>query len=142
MGFSVSAAALIIGISFLIAFEGFTTAIVPLVSDVHQSYSEMMDKKTEASQASIDIINVSTNSNGSGYVDCAIYIKNSGSNTITLQRCSLLIDGILTVFQTNDSFLFPERFATLFVYHLPLSGLTRMKLVTEHNIATYIEVNI
>jgi archaellum component FlaF (FlaF/FlaG flagellin family) len=142
MGFSVSAAALIVGISLLIAFEGFTTAIVPLVSDVHQSYSEMMDKKTEASQVSIDIIDVTTNFNGSGYVDCVIDIENTGSSTITLQRCSLLIDGVLTVFHTNDSFLFPGRSATLSVNHLPLSGLTRMKLVTEHNIATYIEVNI
>lgn len=142
MGFSVSAAALIVGISLLIAFEGFTTAITPFVSDVHEAYSEMIDKKTKASHVSINIINVTTNSNGSGSVDCAIEVENTGSCTITLQRCSLLIDGVLTVFHTNETFLFPGRSATLFVFHLPLSGLTRMKLVTEHNIATYIELNI
>jgi len=142
MGFSVSAAALIIGISFLIAFEGFTTAIVPLVSDVHSSLSEMMDTKIQASQVSIDIINVTTSSNGSGYVDCEIDLMNMGSITIALDRCNLLIDGVLTVFHTNDSFLFPGRSSTLSVYHLALAGSTRMKLVTDQNIATYVEVII
>ena len=142
MGFSVSAASCIIGISFLIAVEIFSGTVFPLVSDVHEAYEEMTDRKVERDQTDIKIVNVTTTANGTGFYDYTISVENTGSITISLAKCNLLVNGTIVSFYTTTTYLFPEQSAELHVYHLSGSGLIRLKIITENDITAYYEFRI
>ncbi len=142
MGVSMAAASCFIGLAFLIAFETFSTTIVPLVSDVHSAYGDMMNRKVEMAHTHIEITNVSRENNGTGSYDLTIEIENNGGTTISLNDCHFLLNGIIFPFNTFDTFLFPEESSELHIYHISESGSVRLKLVTKNDIETYYEYYI
>ena len=78
MGFSLSAAAAIIGISMLVAVEILTGSLLPLFTEVNDSYTNMKDRAIDQIQSDIAIINVATPSNGTNH-DLNITLENTGS---------------------------------------------------------------
>jgi archaellum component FlaF (FlaF/FlaG flagellin family) len=142
MGFSVIGASCCIGISFLIIFETFSGALIPLVTDVHTAYEDMMNYKVEKAHTNIEIINVSTQKNGTVSYDLTIRIKNTGGTTISLNDSNLLLNGIIYSFHTLNTSLFSQEESTFQIYNITESGTIRLKLVTYNDIETYYEYYI
>ena len=78
MGFSLSASFAVIGVSILISIEILTGSLIPTITDIDDSYNEMIDRGISKIQTDINITEVNTSTNGSNY-DYNITVENSGS---------------------------------------------------------------
>ena len=142
MGFSLTAASCCLGIAFLIVFETITGAIIPLVSDVHTSYNDMMNQKFEKTNTLLEISNVSTNTNGTETHDLTIFIENNGGTTISMNNCNILLNGMIRSFHVSDTVLFPQEKSQFQIYNITDAGEIRLKVVTGNDIETYYKYNI
>lgn len=142
MGFSLIAASCCIGISLLIVFETFSGAIIPLVSDVHTAYNDMMNQKIEQVHTNLVIMNVSTSPNGSDSYDLTIVVQNTGETTTSINESNLLINGSIYPFYSSTIFLFPQEETQFQIYNITESGVIRLKIVTNNDIETYYEYTI
>jgi archaellum component FlaF (FlaF/FlaG flagellin family) len=136
MGFSVSAASGIIGISILLIIEVSVGTIFPSIQDTSESYMEMKNRALDQLHTDITITSVNTTVNGSGH-DLLITIQNTGSTTIDLARCDVLINGSTYGFQASNEYLYPQNQEDLQLTQIPGSGHQRVKVVTEQGVGTY-----
>ena len=138
---SLSASFAIIGVTILTAVEIFTVSVIPTLTNLHESYDEMIDRNLLEIQTNINITSVSTALNGSNY-DHTISIKNKGSTTLIIEDFNILINGIIQNFNGNDNYLFPENETQLHVNNLSGSGSQRLKVISGNGISDYIEYTI
>ena len=139
MGFSLSAAAAIVGVSALIAVEILIGNLLPTITNVNDSYGDMKDRAIDQVQTDINITNVNININGSGH-DINITVENTGSISLKTSDFNILINGSTEQFTCSNSYLYPENEVYFNVTNSTgNTGLRRLKVVTDNGIADYYE---
>ena len=138
MGFSLVAAFAVIGVSILIAIEIFTGSLLPAITDVDESYDDLLDRTVEMAQTDINISSVSISAYGLNY-NHSITLKNTGSITLNTSDFTILINGVTQQFICPDSYLYPEKETYLNVSNLPGDGNKILKVISENGISDYYE---
>jgi len=141
MGFSLVAAAAIIGVSILVVIGTFTGSLLPAVTDISDSYEDMRDRIIDKIQTDIDITTVSTPANGSNY-DLNITLENTGSITLKTSDFSILINGTLHPFTCSNSYIYPENNVYFNVTNLSGTGQRRLKVVAMNGVSDYYDYTI
>jgi len=136
MGFSISAAAAVIGVSLLMIVEISLGTIIPLYVDIQESYDQMKDRAVDELQTSVTIANVNTTVNASGY-DLNVTIRNSGSTVIDTRYVHVLIDGASVSFSCSSTYIHPENTNYILVHGLTGSGEKKVKVITQNGISCY-----
>ncbi len=136
MGFSISATAAIIGVSFLMILEISMGTLFPVITNIDESYDNMRERAINELQTDIEIHNISVQANSSLH-DLSIQVKNTGSTTIKVSNVDLLINGTLSSFTCSNQYWFPENTYELSVYGLSGSGLKKVKIITYNGISDY-----
>ena len=109
MGFSVAAAAVIIGVSIFMAIELILGSTIPAITDTYNSYEDMKNRIIDQVQTNINITDISTSANGSNY-DHNITVKNTGSVDLETKDFDILINGTI-----RRSFPRPARTSDVYV---------------------------
>jgi len=138
MGFSLVAAFAVIGVSLFIAIEIFTGSLLPAITDVDESYDQLVDRSIEMVQTNINITSISIAGYGLNY-NHSIVLKNIGSITLNTSDFTILINGVTQQFSCPDSYLHPEKQTYLNVSNLPGDGNKRLKVITPNGITDYYE---
>jgi len=136
MGFSTTAAVAIIGLSIFISLEIFTGSIIPSITDYDTSYQNMVDRKVDTLQTTINITTISVTAYGLNY-NHTITLHNIGSITIDASKCMVLINGINQQFTCSESYIYPEKQAFFNITNLPGDGEKTAKIITENGIEDY-----
>ena len=138
MGFSLVAAFAVIGVSIFIAIEILTGSLLPAITDVDESYEDMVDRSVDMVQTDVNISNVTIYINGPNY-DHNISVNNTGSVTLNTSDFTILINGISQQFICSAPYLYPEKGVTFNVTNLPGDGNKRLKVITSNGISDYYE---
>ena len=141
MGFSLSAAFAIIGMSIFVAIEIFSTQFSPVIYDYENSNSELIERYIKRIETNINITQVNITSNLTNY-DFNITIKNTGANVLKTNEINVLINGNLESFQCNDKYIIPIVETNLILKNLNYNGIVRIKIITGNGIEEYKEINL
>ena len=136
MGFSISAAAAIIGVAILISFELIVADVIPTVTDTYDAYDEMRDRAIDQIQTDINITSISTPANDSNY-DLNVTVENTGSITLETENFNILINGTSHSFTCSKTYLHPEKQVYFKVTNLAGVGSRRLKIVADNGISDY-----
>jgi len=136
MGFSVIAAAAILGLTLFMAVEIIASDLLPTLEDMNKSYDEMKDRHQNQLQSNINITMVLRSANGSNY-DYNISVKNTGSATLFTQDFLILINGSEYQFICNRENLYPENTVYFQIVNVAGDGSQRLKVITNNGIADY-----
>jgi len=136
MGFSISASTAIIGVAILMTLEVSMGTVIPVLTDLDESYDDMRQRTLDELQTSIVISNITVQANASLH-DLSIKVDNTGSTVIDSNYVHVLIDGVLSSFTSSESYWFPEQLVTLSVYGVSGSGSKIVKVVTNNGISDY-----
>lgn len=134
MGFSLSAAAAIIGVSIVISIEIFVSTSIPTITEVHDSYDEMRDRSIDQIQTDITITNTA-------WVDpnTEITVNNTGSITVNTSKCNVLLNGEEKIFTCTKSNIHPEGSAVFSISGQVLNG-DIIKIVTPNGVSDYYKI--
>lgn len=138
MGFSLVASFTVISVSILIAIEIFTGNLFPIITEVDESYDDLVDRTVELAQTDINISTVSTSAFGENY-NHSITIQNTGSITLNTSGFTILINGVFQQSNCSDSYLYPEKETYFNVSNLPGNGNQRLKAISDNGISDYYE---
>lgn len=141
MGFSIVAASAIIGVSVLISIEILTGSLLPTITDIDDSYNDMVERIVDSAQTNINITSVTVTINGSNY-DHNISLENTGSVTLDTSNFIILIDGESQEFRCSDPYLYPEKISYFNVSNIAGAGNKRLKVVTDNGISDYFEYTV
>jgi len=136
MGFSLVAAAAIIGVSLVMGLEIIVGTTIPIITNINESYNEMRNRAIDQVQTNINITSVTSEINGSNY-DINITVENVGSVTLEPTYFNILINGIKNEFTCSKTFLYPENEVYFNVLNISGSGESRLKIVTNNGISDY-----
>jgi archaellum component FlaF (FlaF/FlaG flagellin family) len=136
MGFSVAAAAAIIGVSLLMILEIFAGNTIPLYTEIQDSYKDMKNRAIDELQTMISIQNVTTSPNASNY-DVNITVQNTGSTVIDTRYITLLINGTKTIFTSSSAYIYPTSSVYLNSDDLSGNGQKKLKIITKNGISSY-----
>ncbi len=136
MGFSVIAAAAILGLTLFMAVEIITSDLLPTIEDMNKSYGEMKDRYQNQLQSDINITMVSRSANGSNY-DYNISVKNTGSATLFTKDFQILINGSEHQFSCSGENLYPENTVFFQIMNVVGAASQRVKVITNNGIADY-----
>jgi archaellum component FlaF (FlaF/FlaG flagellin family) len=141
MGFSLVAAAAIIGVSVLMVIEIIVGTTIPTITDVHDSFDEMRDRAIDQVQTDINITDITSEVNASNY-DINITVENIGSTTLDTTNFNILINGTDKKFTCSKKYLHPENEVYFNVSSLQSTGSRRLKIVTDNGISDYYDFTI
>ena len=141
MGFSVSAAAAIIGVAILLSVELMVADVIPTITETHDSYEEMKERSIDQIQTDIKITNVLTTNNASNY-DHNFTVENTGSTSLETANFQILINGVAQSFICTKSYLHPENIVYFNVTNQLGAGNKRVKIVTDNGISDYYDYTI
>ena len=141
MGFSLVAAAAIIGVSALMVIELIVGTTIPTITDIHDSFDDMKDRAIDQVQTDINITDVTSEVNGSNY-DINVTVENTGSITLKTSNFNILINGTENQFTCSKSYLHPENEIYFNVSSLAGSGKRILKVVTNNGISDYYEFTL
>ncbi len=136
MGFSLSAATAIIGVSILISIELIVSTSIPTVTNIHDSYEEMRDRSIDRLKTDINISGIVTTPNGSNY-DLNFAVGNKGAVSLKIDYFQVLINGNLSSFTSSKTYLYPEKTAEFSVLNIEGGGNERLKVITNNGISEY-----
>jgi archaellum component FlaF (FlaF/FlaG flagellin family) len=136
MGFSVSASAAILAVSLIMVLEVSMGTILPILTELDESYDALRKRAVDELQTAINIENITVESNASLH-DVTIMVKNTGATVIESIHVHVLINGTLTSFICDDDYWFPESHYTLSVDGISGSGDRQVKVVTNNGISSY-----
>jgi len=138
MGFSLVASFAVIGVSILIAIEIFTGNLIPIITDIDESYDNLVQRTLESVQTDINISAASTSLFGENY-NHSIIVQNKGSITLNTSRFTILINGVSVQFSCSSSYIYPEKEVFFNISNLPGDGNKRLKVVSDNGISDYYE---
>jgi len=141
MGFSLVAAAAIIGVSTLIVIGTIVENLLPAMTEVNDSYDELKDRAIDQIQTDINITSVTTPSNGSNY-DLNFSVENTGSVVLETSYFNILINGTDQQFTCTKLYLYPESEVYFNVTNLSGTGARILKVITDNGISDYYEYTI
>ena len=137
MGFSLVAAAAIIGVSILISLELMIGTTIPTLTDMYDSYDEMKDRSIDQFQTNINITSVTTWDNGTNF-DLNFTVNNTGSITLKANYFNVLVNGTRHTFTCEKPYLYPDKQIWFNVTNLPGGTAShRLKVVTDNGISDY-----
>jgi archaellum component FlaF (FlaF/FlaG flagellin family) len=136
MGFSLIAAAAILGLTLFMAVEIIASDLLPTLEDMNKSYDEMKERHQNQLQSDINITTVLRSVNGSNY-DYNISVKNTGSATLFTKDFQILINGSEYQFTCSRENLYPENTVNFQIVTVPGAGSQRIKIITNNGIADY-----
>ena len=136
MGFSISAASAIIGVAVVMIIEVSVGTVIPVFTDLNDSYNDMRQRSFDELQTDIVIQNITVQTHASLH-DILISVSNSGSTVIETKYIDVLVNGTLTSFTCADNYWFPEGTYTISLTNLTGSGNKKVKVVTENGISDY-----
>jgi len=136
MGFSLVAAAAVLGFTLFMAVEIITSDLLPTIEDINDSYSGMKQRFGDQLQTDINITAVSSSANGSNY-DYNVSVRNTGSITLVTKDFTILINGSEYEFTCSYAYLFPEKTAYFQIVNVTGAGEKRTKVITNNGIADY-----
>jgi archaellum component FlaF (FlaF/FlaG flagellin family) len=141
MGFSLVGAAAIIGVSILMIIEIIISTGVPTITNVDEAFDEMRNRAVDQVQTDINITDLTSVVNGSGY-DINITIENTGSVTLETAYFDILINGTINDFSCSKSYIHPENIVYFDVPSITTLGAQKLKVVTNNGISDYYEFTI
>jgi flagellar protein FlaF len=141
MGFSLVAAAAIIGLSIIMVIEIIVGTTVPTVVDVQDSFEDMKNRAIEQVQTNINITDVTSETNGSDF-DINITVENTGSVTLETKNFNILVNGTVMQFSASKSYLYPEKEVYFNVSSLSGTGDRRLKIITNNGISDFYDFNL
>jgi archaellum component FlaF (FlaF/FlaG flagellin family) len=136
MGFSLVAATAIIGVALVMSIEIIIGTTIPAMTDVHESLKDMKNRAIYQIQTQINIIDVTSISNGSNY-DINITLSNTGSVTLKSEYFNILINGTNEVYTYSKPFIYPENEVYFNILNYQDTGSLRLKIVTGNGIQDY-----
>jgi archaellum component FlaF (FlaF/FlaG flagellin family) len=136
MGFSLTASAAILGVTLFMATEIITSALLPTIEGINDSYGDMNDRLRDQIQTDITIIGVNRSANGTNF-DYNITVKNTGSVTLNTEDFMILINGTAYPSDCTHRYLYPENIVFFNVMNITGAGENRIKVVTNNGIAEY-----
>lgn len=136
MGFSVIAAAAILGLTLFMAVEIIASDLLPTIEDMNKSYDELKERHQNQLQSDINITIVLRSANGSNY-DYNISVKNTGSATLFTNDFEILINGSEYQFTCPRENLYPENTVYFHIMNVASAGSQRVKVITNNGIADY-----
>ena len=137
MGFSLTAATVIIGLSVLIAAEIIIGAFAPMVENIDESYGDMKNRIVDQVHTGINITNVATTVNGANH-NISITVENTGSVVLNTSYFNILVNGTDRQFVCSKSYIYIENIAYFNVTNLEgNAGPRRLKVVTENGVTDY-----
>jgi archaellum component FlaF (FlaF/FlaG flagellin family) len=142
MGFSLTAATVIIGLSVLIAAEIIIGAFSPMVEDINESYGDMKNRIVDQVHTGINITNVATTINGANH-NISITIENTGSVVLNTSYFNILVNGTDRQFVCSKSYIYIENIAYFNVTNLEgNAGPRRLKVVTGNGVTDYYDYTL
>ena len=142
MGFSLTAAAVIIGLSVLIATEIIIGAFAPMVENINESYGDMKNRIVDQVHTGINITNVATTVNGANH-NISITVENTGSVVLNTSYFNILVNGTDRQFVCLKSYIYLKNIAYFNVTTLEgNTGPRRLKVVTENGVTDYYEYTL
>lgn len=141
MGFSLVAAAAIIGVAIVMAIEIIVGTTIPTITDVHESLKDMKNRAIDQIQTEISVTDVTSTANGSNY-DINITIDNTGSVSLETGYFNILINGTEKAFTSSKRFIYPENEVYINVYNFQDTGSLRLKVVADNGISDYYDFTI
>jgi len=136
MGFSVIAAAAILGLTLFMAVEIITSDLLPTIEDMNKSYDDLKDRQQNQLHSDINITTMLRSANGSNF-DYNISVKNTGSATLFTKDFQILINGTAYQFTCSRENLYPENIVYFSIMNVPGVGSQRVKVITNNGIADY-----
>ncbi len=136
MGFSVIAAAAILGLTLFMAVEIIASDLLPTIEDMNKSYDEMKDRQQNQLQSNINITTALRSANGSNF-DYNVSVKNTGSATLFTKNFQVLINGTTYQFACSRENLYPENTVYFSITNVPGAGSQRVKVITNNGIEDY-----
>jgi len=136
MGFSLIAAAAILGLTLFMAVEIITSDLLPTIEDINDSYGDMKKRLQDQLQSDINITTVERSINGSNY-DYNISVQNTGSVTLLTRDFMILINGAEYQFTCSHQYLYPENTVYFRIVDVTGEESKRMKVITNNGVADY-----
>jgi archaellum component FlaF (FlaF/FlaG flagellin family) len=136
MGFSVIAAAAILGLTLFMAVEIIASDLLPTIEDMNKSYDEMKDRQQNQLQSDINITAALRSANSSNF-DYNISVKNTGSATLFTKDFQILINGTAYQFICSRENLYPENTVYFSITNVPGAGSQRVKVISNNGIEDY-----
>lgn len=145
MGFSVSAAFSILLVSSILSFGYVYGSFDNAVDRMTKGYDEYIKQSSRASEAKIEIVNISVNCQnpactppGNPPYDLGIIIYNAGTETFNSSRYSFLVDGtLLTADSLSDAYHLPANNLTVTINDLSGPNTHTFKAVSEYGTTVY-----
>ena len=136
MGFSLIAAAAILGLTLFIAAEIITSDVLPTIEGINDSYDSMKDRLKDQVQTDVNITAVSRSFNDPNY-DYNISLKNTGSVTLDTKDFMILINGTGYPFTCSHRYLHPENTVYFRIVDVVGAEAKRIKVISNNGIADY-----
>jgi archaellum component FlaF (FlaF/FlaG flagellin family) len=136
MGFSVIAAAAMLGVTLFMAVEIITNDLLPTIDEMNNSYEDMKERYQDQLQSDINITSITRSANGSNF-DYNISVKNTGSVTLITKNFQILINGTAYPFSCSAQRLYPENTLFFTIPNVAGAGSQRVKVITNNGIAEY-----
>jgi archaellum component FlaF (FlaF/FlaG flagellin family) len=136
MGFSLVAAAAVLGFTLFMAVEIITSDLLPTIEGINDSYKDMKDRFQDQVHTDINITAVSRSANGSNY-DYNISLKNTGDVTLDSEVFLVLINGSEYDFTYSHAHLYPENTVYFRIENVTGADAKRIKVITNNGIADY-----
>ena len=136
MGFSLIAAAAILGFTLFMAAEIITSNVLPTIEAINDSYGDMKDRLHDQLQTDINISAVSRSFNGANY-DYNISVQNTGSVTLYTEDFMILINGTGYPFTCSHRYLHPENTVYFRIVDVAGAEAKRIKVISNNGIADY-----
>ncbi len=136
MGFSLIAAAAILGFTLFMGVEIIVSDLLPTIEEINTSYGAMNERMQEQLHTGINITQVQRTLNGTTY-DYTVMVQNTGSITLHSTDFMILINGSLCDFNVASSYFYPETTMDFQVVNQVAGGEVRIKIITNNGIADY-----
>ena len=136
MGFSLIAAAAILGLTLFMAAEIITSDVLPTIEAINDSYGDMKDRLHDQLQTDINITFVSQSVNGANY-NYNISVQNTGSVTLYTEDFMILINGTGYPFTCSHRYLHPENTVYFRIIDVAGAEAKRIKVISNNGIADY-----
>jgi len=136
MGFSLIAAAAILGFTLFMAAEIITSDVLPTIEGINDSYGDLRDRIRDQLQTDINITIVSRSDNGANY-DYNISVQNTGSLTLDTEDFIILINGTRYPFTYSYRYLHPENTVYFRIIDVAGTESKRIKVISNNGIADY-----
>jgi len=139
MGFSTTAAFVLLFITGLIAFGVLATVTIGELKEINKIMKIKNKKTIELQTTNFEIINVTAINVTTTEYNLTVVIKNTGSTTLDCVKFTLLVDGKVINATSNVSVLYPLECAEFNASYLSgtVGSVHRLKVVSDDGIGKY-----